>query len=159
MNKYRSSTGKWLTKSLFTDYNSGGLFSMNDLRLIFLQTEDPTGYVLSTEHLGGWAHLTELLSCNWFEPQFRGWQDELYAKIKAEAVRAVRLIASDEGNRSQLPAARFLHELDKAPKETRRGRPSTAEIDAELDKQVQALKVLKEDQERIGLKLINGGKK
>jgi len=166
---YKTEQNVWRTASLFHDLVSTRaktqrmdeepVFSLHDdipglinARKAFVNTNDPTGYTWAMTYLGSWEHFQKLMKARWFREAFDLWVEELAAKRKSEAIAAIREIASDETNKSRLPAARFLAELDKKPHT--RGRPSKEEISAELKQQMKELTVEDEDAARIGLRIV-----
>lgn len=168
---YKSEMNQWYTQSLFYDMQATvpkdrwvitPIFSLYEerpgyicCRTTFVELGDPTGYKWATKYLGDWQHWLRLQKCPWFVEAVEHWREELSVKIESEAVDIIKGIAAAEG-KSQLPAARFLAELDK--RKTGRGRPSKAEVDAELKRQVKVQSVEDDDMERIGLRVVNGGK-
>jgi hypothetical protein len=169
---YRTDQNIWLTSSLFHevtsrrmhDQRSGeAVFSLYEdipglinARKTFIALGDPTGYQWAVTYLDSWQHFQKLMKAPWFRTAFTHWNEELTAKRKSEALAKIREIAMEEGNKSALPAARYLAELDK--RSSARGRPTKVEMDAELRKQVNVLEIEDEDMERMGLKVITGGK-
>lgn len=167
---YKSDQGQWLTRALFFDL-------MQDVRLedwvyqpvftlyedrkgyinarkTFVELGDPTGYQWAMKYLGDWNHWLKLMKAPWFVAAYETWISELNTKLKSEAIGTIREIAAVEG-KSQLPAARFLAELEKS---SQRGRPSKAEVDANLKRQTKVLEQEDEDLARIGLRVVKGGK-
>lgn len=167
---YKSVNGIWYTQALFWEQQDPmpsrrpiepvfSLYSdrpgLVNARKTFVALGDPTGYRWCMEYLGDWEHWKKLMKCPWFVKAFDAWNDELNIKLRSEAMDVIRAIANEEGNKSALPAARYLAELDKTAK---RGRPGKAEITAEAKKLAEASQDQNDDMQRIGLKIINGGK-
>lgn len=169
---YKNENGVWLTSALFHDrletirpedrvYQP--VFSLHTerpgmicCRTTFVSVGDPTGYKWALQYLGDMEHWYKLMKAKWFEEAVEEWRKELMLRLKSEAVEQIYRIAMTEGSKSQLPAARFLAEMDKPAHG--RGRPSKAEMDAELKKAVKLVEQEDEDLERIGLTVIQGGK-
>lgn len=171
---YKDSMGRWLRRELFIDapinHSDGSrppvfcLFGerpgLISAQKTFVQEGDPTGYRWAMKYLGAFEHWLRLLESNWFREALDIWQKELAAKEEAEMRAILREIAKDSDNKSQLAAAKYLNEQarlrDGSPK---RGRPSKAEVDGELKKELDRRKADESDLERIGgLKVIEGGK-
>lgn len=158
MNKFKDSTNNWLTKSLFRETFQGScptatpLYSLRCgkkepcLHCLFMETNDPTGYTLAQEHLGGWPHLKRLRQGQWFEEFYKEWVEELEQKLFSEGVKKMRSL----GLKGNSTAAKWL--ADKGWKEVegpKRGRPSKAEVKGELRKQVALEKELEEFEKRV----------
>lgn len=170
---YKNETGVWLTSALFyerwleTPTPKRGpyepIFSLYSeregmicCRTTFVEIGDPTGYKWAMTYLGDLAHWDKLMAAPWFKEAYDKWKQELFMRLKAEAVEQIYRIAMTEGSKSQLPAARFLAEMDKPAHG--RGRPSKEEIDAETKRAMKIVEAEDEDFERIGLRVIKGGK-
>lgn len=128
-------------------------------RKLFIELDDPTGYLFATKYLAGWAHWEVLIKKKWFSDAVAIWRAELSAILEMKTLNVLRQIAEDPDHKSRFSAAQYLHKASRpAPKSTR-GRPTKAEIDAELKKEVDSTSTAAEDAERMGLIVINGGKK
>lgn len=128
-------------------------------RTTFVELNDPTGYQWAMKYLGDWEHWEKLVKCKWFQEALTKARDEIYIKNRSEALNVIRDIALAGDVKSRLPAARYLAELESNLNKNSAGRPSKAAIEGELKNAVKALSVEDEDAERIGLKVINGGKR
>lgn len=170
-NKFKLARGGWMTKSLFAEFtvNNGPppVFSLRgdaegfpSLKNLFIELNDHTGVLLAEQYLGGWEHWEALMENQWFSDEVQRWKRQVLARMEREAVDVVKVIASDEGNKGQLAAARLLLDIS-APKEpNKRGRPSKEEVSNQLKQEAEREKTLLEDAQRIGkLHVINGGKK
>jgi len=131
-------------------YDKPGLINAKDT---FVELNDPTGYKWAIEYLGSWKHFQALLETPWFREAYSVWLEELQAKTAAEALIRIKEIA-ESGGQQALAASKYLVEQGWLSK---RGRPSKAEIRGELKKAVEINETTKEDMERIGLKVIEGG--
>lgn len=174
----RAPTGQYRTSSLFHEMwvqtQMGNrvqppIFSLHEdgerlinARKTFLALEDPTGYEWAMHYLdGSYAHFQKLLRCPWFKEAYDSWVEELRMRLRVKALRTIREIASGEVEGTPaatvLAASRYIAEAGWDRKETR-GRPSKEELKGELRAQANILSQEREDMERIGLKVINGGK-
>lgn len=170
---YRDGQNKWRTESLFWDiwttrspeYRVGTpVFSLYrdrpgliNARTTFVEVGDMTGYRWAIKYLGDWEHWEALIKRSWFKKALETWRAELAVKLQSEALDVIQRIAQTEGHRSALPAARYLHELEKQSRG--RGRPTQLAIDTELKREVERRSVEDDDASRIGLlKVIDGGK-
>lgn len=167
---YKGDNGQWLSASLFKESSDfqklkgkgviyQPLFSLYsdvdgliNCRKTFIEEGDPSGYKWAMKYLGDYSHWLYLMKRTWFKEAYSVWMNELQMKLEAEALDAIREIAKDSSNKSQLPAARYLHSLSKTSKSSV-GRPKkeTEEVQTNLDD-------FDLDAERIGLTLIKGGK-
>ena len=135
---FRDKQNRWHTQALFfecykkiegfkprftlrdTEYK--GLPSMKESYLAF---EDPTGYRVATELLGGWEHWKKLCSLAWFKVHLTQWEEELEVKMKCAGIR--KMVEFSEGDKSiAKDATKFIINREW---ETKRGRPSKAEVE------------------------------
>lgn len=144
-------------------YEEPPVFSLHDdrpglinARKTFIDLGDPSGYKWAISYLGSWIHWQKLMRAKWFVAAYNEWVEELNIKLRSEALDVIRSIAHEEGNKSALAAARYIAELEK--RSQIKGRPTKVAMEAELKRQVQILDETADDAERIGLKVINGGK-
>ncbi len=131
-------------------YDKPGLINAKDT---FVELNDPTGYKWAIQYLGSWRHFQELLKAPWFREAFSVWLEELNAKTASEALVRIKEIA-EQGGQQALAASKYLVEQGW---QTKRGRPSKAEVRGELKKAVEMNETTIEDMARIGLKVIEGG--
>ncbi len=112
---------------------------------------DPTGYKTSVRLLGTFAYWKHLLKAGWFRDAVAEWNEELDAKLKAEAMDKIREISGGDDAKA-LNAAKFLatHEYRKN-EVAKRGRPSKEEIAGRLTQDAADEKALAADAERIRL--------
>lgn len=173
---YKSVMGSWHTVSLFHETKSRTadssreampqpVFSLYDdipglinAQATFIAMRDPTGYKWATKYLADWRHWVRLCELPWFQKALTAWQTALQMELKAEAIQKIIEVASSETPQS-LAAAKYIAEEGWSVKESKRGRPSQAEVRGALKQAMQVASVHDEDAERIGLKVINGGKK
>lgn len=171
---YKSYNGIWYTQSLFWERSRAQIsrddtpehdpvFSLYDdkpglinARKTFVSENDPTGWKWCMKYLGDWDQWTKLLKCKWFAEAFEIWRDELKTKVQSEALDRLREISVSESPQA-LQAAKFLATFEWERKT--RGRPSKAELDAEMRRLTNTLTEEDDDAQRIGLKVIQGGKK
>ena len=173
---YRSSTGTWLTRSLFYRvpadpvvrddaifhlYKTETPGKINALES-FVALGDPTGYEWAMKYLGNYQHFEQMMKqCPWFRDWFNTACSELHAKMRAQALRNVADIAINGTSDAQrLAASKYMAErpYEKVEK-AKRGRPSKAEKAGHLKELEDLDKETKADFERIGLKVVQGGKK
>ena len=166
---YKGERGHWLLRQLFVEYEDMHnddrnsyvpIFSLMgkegyiDVGATFVALRDPTGRLWAERYLGSWEHWTRLEEASWFSERLSKWRDEIDTIFTSEAIQRVREIAAGESSQA-LAASKYLAE--KGWQKTR-GRPSKAEINGELKRQVKIIEAHEEDAERIGLKIIKGGK-
>ena len=165
-------TGNWYTQALFWETSQGRpmeervihpVFSLyNDrpgcinCRKTFLELRDITGYKWAIKYLGDYAHWLRLIDIPWFKTAYESWKAELIHQLKSEAINKIVEIASGDSSQS-LPAAKYI--VEEGWKGSKRGRPSKSEMDAELKRATKEAEATEEDFERIGLKVISGGKR
>ena len=159
---YRGTGGHWLTSTLFyerwidlKDYEQTyePLFSLTgrqgliDARQTFVELEDPTGYKWAMKYLGSWKHYEKLMNTSWFPPYVETWTIEIKVKLKSDAIQAIRRIAGSK-EQGALAAAKYLANLDY---DSKRGRPSHAEVKGEARRQAALITQEDDDAQRIGL--------
>lgn len=170
---YKNPNNMWLTKSLFWDLwkimsieekKYDPVFSLYkdkpglvNVRKTFVDLGDATGYLWAIKYLGDYEHWMTLMKCRWFKEAYDVWIHELNQKLKAEAIGRIQMIAAGDTVQA-LAAAKFLAEQSGTETKLRRGRPTKEEIAAELKHEVRQATMEDEDLERIGLKVITGGK-
>lgn len=168
---YKDNQGRWLTKQIFWEHSQDlmpdkrfcePVFSMFkdrpgciNARKTFVELGDPTGYAWAQKYLGDYEHWQAITQRPWWEEVFAVWMHEMNMKIKSDAMAAI-IEASKGGGPNGLAAAKFL--AQEGWNQTKRGRPSAAELKGELKRAALALTVEDEDMERIGLTVIQGGK-
>lgn len=117
----------------------------------YVRDGDPTGYTTSVRLLGDYSYWTFLCKVGWFRDALEVWNEELEAKLKSEAMRKIREIAEGDDAKA-LAAAKFLAQKEyKKTAGTKRGRPSKEEIEGKLQNEVDDLKQLEDDANRIRL--------
>ena len=165
MSRYIGRQGKYRTISLFVETVRNGsdyepVFflkarkhnastGIKSLYKIYMDCGDPTGYEAAMEALGSWEHWRVLREQDWFDTHITMWEEELIAKIKAQALKLTISISSDREDKRSLQASRYL--LSEGWKVKKAGRPSKADIENN-NKRSNSLKALvAEDAERLGL--------
>ena len=163
-NKYKSATS-YYTKALFYEpsYEQPGdspmqlVFTLNaevegliNFGREYVADMDTTGYTTANRLLDGYPHLVALMKAGWFRDAREKWDEEIEAKLRSEAMEAVRRIARS-GDKNALQAAKFLaaqgHTVKSA---STRGRPTKTQIDAEIKEQAKQAKTIEDDMARIG---------
>lgn len=137
---YKDSMGRYLTQSLFLECYTGNdkyepVFTLKEfdyqglpsIRRLFLEYDDPTGYLFAKEVLGSYEHWKQLIKLQWFKEHVDEWLIELDVKAQANALKKIKSISEQESNVA-FQAAKFLAEQGWKNK---RGRPSKQEIEHE----------------------------
>lgn len=124
------------------------------LRRLYLETDDPTEYLFYTTYLDGLAHWEELLRCEWFKPYISRWRKELELRLKSEALARIRE-AAKAGGKEVLALNRYLVEKGWEPKDgqTKKGRPTKADILRAAHEQAFTNNQVSSDFERLTLKV------
>lgn len=163
---YRASNGIWRTSSLFyernADPNQISVFSLHEdreglinARKTYVELEDPTGYQWAMKYLDSWTHMQKLMRLPWFIEAKESWDEELFFKLRSEAISKIKEIGEGESSLA-LSAQKYLAERGWEKTESKRGRPTKTEVKGELKRQAQLLEVEDEDMERIGLRVVGG---
>jgi len=168
---WKASNGMMLTQALFDEFNQDRtkffpIFTTGrediflegkylwSFRRLYLEVGDPTDYLASTFLIGDPKHWNKLLA----SPVTRGFiedcRNELEAKIKAEALSSLRVLASS-GDSKGLAAAKYMASLEYK-NAGKRGRPSKEEKEGKLKQETRAHSDIMADAARIGLKVVGG---
>ena len=156
---YTDTMGRFHTKALFVEtiskellakgvkpvYTLKGDPAYTDIREIFIDSDDPTGYTFAMQAFNSWEHLKHLRTLSWFAPLYDQWLEELEVKMRAEAIRnIVKQSFKDKGT----TAAKYIADRGW---ETKRGRPSKDEIEKERKQQAAMRRELDADASRISI--------
>lgn len=114
----------------------------------YMAMEDIIEYDFAKTYLASWDHWERLCQCSWFQPYINSWRRELAIKVKARAVREIRLEA-EAGGKNAYQANKWLVDKGWIGQETKGnqrsvGRPKKEEILPEIDRQE-----LEEDMKRM----------
>ena len=115
---------------------------------------DPTEYTFAMTVFGNWQVWDKIRNAPQLKPHVKKWRDEAEVKIKSEAIKAIALEAKS-GGRSAFTAAKLLLERGWIEKEaaSKAKQALMAKEEEEMDKE--AMKLLSEDAERLGIKRVN----
>lgn len=175
---YKGKNNVWMTRSLFYDlwvnlvpttrysdpvftFDSDRVFTTSagktvkliNFKKTFVELGDVTGYKWAMKYLNSWDHWQYLMRRDWFQEQYERAKDELHTKLRAEALANIAKIADTSENEAQkLAAAKYIAE--RKWEGNRAGRPRKAKETA-LIKEIDDID---KDAERMGLKVIDGGK-
>lgn len=158
MNRYR-------TQSLFrefyiTDYEPLWVLGWEDpqkelpsLKKLYMECEDPTEYEFAMQAFGDWKHWLKIKNNRTIKKFIEDWPIELEISLRSKALRSIAKEAS--GGKNPFSAAKFL-----ATKgwDSKRGRPSSEEIEREKKIASKLDEEIGEDAARLGLSIISGGK-
>jgi hypothetical protein len=164
-NKFKNSSGQWITKSLFYEhtYAKGrelALFTLKDedivetdkhgnevvyasLKKLFLSCDDPKEYEFANKHLGGWQHWQRIQDTDCLAEHIEDWREERDAKLVSECIQNIRKMAPDN-----FSAAKWIVEKGWE-KRTERGKPSKEEKRKYLQGVDSRTKTITTDKERI----------
>ena len=136
------------------------LFSLKEWKEIFLAHRDPTGYKAAVELIGSWKHWQTMLRNARFREVVQEWNSELDVLLEAEALQHLRSQAAN-GNTT---AAKFIAKKEYKEDSSnvlknKRGRPikeTPKDLQDAIDDETHA--TISADMERLGLKVVAGGK-
>lgn len=169
---YKAPSGHWYTSSLFyeetiknqmSERATDPIFSFNgregliDAHSTFIALGDPTGYLWATTYLKSWDHFLQLLKAKWFRSEYDKWTEELKIILRQKAVEKIKEIATGDSSQA-LAAAKYIASAEWEKSTSGRGRPSKSDITGELKKAAEAAASDNDDAQRVGLKVIKGGK-
>ena len=170
-NKLKDSLGRYRTLSLFWETrhpNLEPIYSIKgydlekpegtypSLKKIYLSYDHVPGYEyeFAMNIFGSWEHWAKLCKISQIRNDIQEWRDELDIKLKCKSMKAMMTAALDNDAKG-VNAAKYLAEKGY---ETKRGRPSKAEVERETKVQAKVNKELENDLERIGLKIVGNSK-
>lgn len=166
----RTPQGKLRTKSLFWEISywepDNVIFTLREddlhkngkvyvsLRKLYLAycVSDPTEYTFAWEVFGSWDTWNQLSKSNYIKKDIESWRREVEVKIKSEAIRS---IAEEmrSGGRSSFGAAKLLLERGWLEKDAASQAKKKLKAKEEEEMNKEALSLLEEDAERLGLKV------
>lgn len=160
-NKHRflDAVGRRVLKGLFHDapgirpnvLKFKSTFYLHEWKKVYMEIADPTEYKAAMELVGNWAHWQEIRNQAELKPIFDEWAEELRVKLHSEAINAMIQHSMEKGGTA---AAKWLAEGGAAGKK-KVGRPKKEEVPIVDEKESAAVAA---DLERLGLKVVNGGK-
>jgi len=121
---------------------------------LYMDLADPTEWDFANLYFEDYDHWTMITESPWFKPVIQRWRKELDLKVRAQALRAIRELAGQDG-KDKLAANRFLVEKGyvasyEAPsRRSRAGRPSKDEIKQEAEKLFSSSREIEEDFNRL----------
>lgn len=137
-----------LEKPMFTLYrDKEGLINFGRE---YVDHGDPTGYDVAMKLLGNYNHWVALNQCTWFQAAREIWDEQLDAKIKADAFKKIEELKDIGQPAQQLAAAKYLANADyRRNRSATKGRPSKEEIAKEARKAAATERDLANDFQRI----------
>ena len=158
----------WRTASLFEETCDDPakyppIYSLKDedtsscvsLKRLYLLIEDVTEHDFVRLCLGSWEHW-ELIQKSWIlKPHIDRWREQLDLQLKAKYLNIIKNTAENGDGPNALNATRYLLETTTSFKRgEKRGRPSKIEKEAALKGALRDHATIKNDAERLGLKVI-----
>lgn len=143
------------TEPLFTLHHD--VEGYTNFRKEYIKDRDPTGYKTAVRLLENYDHFLLLMKSSWFAEAKKIWDEELSAKLEAEATDVALSIMKDQDLKptERLAAAKLILGKAKAtgkPDKAPRGRPTKEEVQGNLKIETEAEKALNDDLARIGWK-------
>lgn len=127
------------------------------LKKIYFSYEHIPGheYDFAMDVFGSWRYWEALCKSVYYRDMITDWRDEMEIRIRCKSMKSLMDTAYNEGSKGAA-YAKYLSE--GGWKGNSRGRPSKEEIQRELKVATGIAKEFDGDLERIGLKVVNGGK-
>lgn len=152
--EYRKDAEKY--PPLFTtkdrDYTVDGVTYRSLKAIYFSYDHIPSNeYEFALDVFGSWEHWIWITTKSQLKGMFASWREELEIKIKANAIRTI--IQQSRDPEKGLAAARMIASGEHKG-ETKRGRPSKAEVERERKIEAGVRDNLEADMERIGLSVV-----
>lgn len=168
MTNFKASNGKYYTRQLFWDEwvnlmqserqidppfcLHGNKPELINFGKAYVESEDPTGYKVAQELLGGYQLWTVLMKTKWFQEAKKIWDEELDARLKSQGIEKLKEILTNGQPAQQLQAAKYIANLEyKGATRSSRGRPSNAEIEKAAREEADIRSTLEADYQRISL--------
>jgi len=166
-NKFKDTMGRFRTQSLFFELKYEGydpLFTLKDkdhevagvvyrsLRELYLMYADPTEYSFAMGVFGSLKCWYKIAGNKELSIYINQWREDLEVKLRSEGVMAIRDLATDEGSKSRLAAAKWLAE--KGWEGKARGRPSKQELAKNSKTKTRVEEAISNDYERIFSKTV-----
>ena len=126
---FQDTMNRWITSGLFKEIAQRPdyiIYTLSEARDLFIECNDPTGYIFSKKYLGGYQHWLALKESPAVAPHILQWEEELEIKLRAEALQN---IYNDSCGEKSYQASKYLVEGGWKPKTM--GRPSRAAIQKE----------------------------
>lgn len=143
-----------LIEPMYTLHND--VKGMINFRKEYIRDMDPTGFKTANRLLENYEHWNLLMRTKWFREVKAEWDKELAAKMDADATDVLKEImkgGDDIKTSERIAAAKVMLGKAKAlgpkPETSKRGRPSTDEVNGELKEQARLTKEEQEDLKRI----------
>lgn len=155
---FKDVIGRWRTKSLFYEANDyqieNAIFTLGDedttvkgkglisLRKRFVESNDPTGYLISQEFLGGYSHWDAICKSS-LRTEIEKWQDELEVKLRSIGL----LNAINSAMSGNFNASKFLAEKGWSKRVA--GRPSNEEVERAVKQEAKLTSAFEDDLKRL----------
>ncbi len=153
---FKNSMNRYLTKALFVEFEADpnipadkyAIFTLQEedkekdgkvfksVYRLFLECDDPTGYVFASNHLGSWYHYQLLLRVPWFKEVIDKALLELEVRVRSNALKSIIKDSKNPNSKSQFQASKFLLEKGWVPKDSPVGRPTKERIKEEAEKMI-----------------------
>ncbi len=116
----------------------------------YIEYGDMTGYKMATKYLENYSHWNMLMKANWFREAKATWDEEIEARLYAEAMETLVAIAKGEGPQA-IQAAKFLATKGYREKTPRNGvgRPSRDQVEGILKQEADDARTINDDFKRI----------
>ena len=72
------------------------LYTFEEARQLFIECNDPTGYMFATTYLGGWKHWLALKNSPSITEELDSWEEELQIKLRAESVANMIILSTGD---------------------------------------------------------------
>lgn len=167
---FKDVRGVWRTANLFEETCDDPakyppIYSLKDedtsscvsLKRLYLLMEDVTEYNFARMCLGSWEHWENITQSWALKPHIEHWRELLDIQLKAKYLQLIKNTAEESEGPNALNATKYLLEATTShggSKASKRGRPSKAEKEGHLKKEMRDSQTIKNDAERLGLKVV-----
>lgn len=143
----KDSTGRYLTKALFVEFNDGSFtpkFALKEqnetkdipwLRRLYIESEDVTEARFAEQVFGNQEHWRKLCSAQWFGEYIDEWRKDLEGILSARGVDLMKTHAANSPVAAKWLAEKGWKGKPQGP--NGRGRPTKEEVQGERKRQAE----------------------
>ena len=139
------------TKEKDIEVNGRTMVSLQQL-YVAMVPNDPTEYEFAQAVFGSWDVWEKIKKAPQLSVFIKKWQNEVEVKVKSQAIQAIAM-EMKEGGRSSFSAAKLLLEKGWLDKDNASQAKKKLQQKEQHDQDKQALALLSEDADRLGIKI------
>lgn len=167
--RFKDEKGRYIVQGLFLEdkYNTDlAVFTFDgedkvykgrtypSLKRLYLEFADPKEYAFANQYLYDWPHWKRLVNNKIVGKHIEDWREELELKLVSEGVGVMIDLATEKDS---YQAAKWL--ADRGWDKSTKGRPSNAQVEAELKKRADDAQEYQDDFKLLDFKEKNNAKR